>query len=70
MLAQFAARDLLGFKEACIRREINGIGERIKALSYDGDMEEVVKLIKEQDELNVIKKNLNRMIGERIILRM
>jgi DNA primase len=71
MLAQLVPRDLLGFKDACIRFQINEIGDRIKALQHTEDMEEqVILLMKEQDELNVIKKNLNKMIGERIILKM
>ncbi|MDR1258982.1 MAG: DNA primase [Tannerellaceae bacterium] len=70
MLMQFAARDLLGFKDACIRWQISEIGERIKDIQQTGDMEQVMHLMKEQEELNEIKKNLNRMIGERIVLRM
>jgi DNA primase len=70
MLMQFAARDLLGFKDACIQWQINEIGEHIKDLQQAGDMEQVMPLMKEQEELNEIKKNLNRMIGESIVLRM
>jgi DNA primase len=73
LLAQWVPRDLLSFKDACIRRQINEIGERIKNLQHTGkdDMEEqVFLLMKEQDKLNAIKKNLNKMIGERIILKM
>lgn len=69
-LLQLVPRDLLGFKDACVRQQITRIGERIKELQQTGNMEQVVLLIKEQEELNVIKKNLNKMIGERIILKM
>jgi DNA primase len=70
LLTQLVPRDLLGFKDACIRRQITEISDRIKGLQHTGDMDQVILLMKEQDELNVIKKNLNKMIGERIILRM
>jgi DNA primase len=69
-LMHLVPRDLLGFKDACIRQRIHKIGERIKELQQTGDMEQVILLMKEQDELNVIKKNLNKMIGERIVLKM
>jgi DNA primase len=70
LLLQLVPRDLLGFKDACIRQKINDIAHRIKELQQTGDMEQVIPLMQEQDELNVIKKNLNKMIGERIILKM
>ncbi|MDR1343963.1 MAG: DNA primase [Tannerellaceae bacterium] len=70
MLVQLVPRDLLGFKEACIRWSINTLGERIKAMQYSGDLEETLALMKEQESLNAVKKSLNRMIGERIILKM
>jgi DNA primase len=72
LLTQWVPRDLLTFKDACIRHQISEIGERIKSLQHAGDSteEEVVALMQEQEKLNVIKKNLNKMIGERIILKM
>ncbi|MDR1646328.1 MAG: DNA primase [Tannerellaceae bacterium] len=71
MLTQWVPRDLLGFKDAWIRRQISEIGDRIKNLQHTENAEEqVLLLMQEQDELNVIKKNLNKMIGERIILKM
>jgi DNA primase len=70
LLTQLVPRDLLSFKDACIRLRINEIGDRIKDLQDGREMEEVIRLMKEQDELNVIKKSLNKMIGERIILKM
>jgi DNA primase len=69
-LLQLVPRDLLGFKDACIRQQISKLGDRIKELQQAGDMEQLIPLMKEQDKLNVIKKNLNKMIGERIILKM
>jgi DNA primase len=70
LLTQLTPRDLLGFKDACIRQQIRETGERIKELQQSGDMEQAILLMKEQEALNVIKKNLNKMIGERIILKM
>jgi DNA primase len=71
LLMQLVPRDLLGFKDACIRLQISEIGDRIKELQHTTQaMEQVILLMKEQDELNIIKKNLNKMIGERIILKM
>jgi DNA primase len=69
-LLQLVPRDLLGFKDACIRRQISMIGDRIKRLQQSGDMEQLLQLMKEQESLNGIKKSLNKMIGERIILKM
>jgi DNA primase len=70
LLLQLVPRDLLGFKDACVRQKITAIGRRIKELQESGDWEQVIPLMREQDDLNVIKKNLNKMIGERIILKM
>jgi DNA primase len=70
LLLQLVPRDLLGFKDACVRQQIARIGEQIKGLQQTGDIDRVVSLMKEQDELNVIKKSLNKRIGERIVLRM
>jgi DNA primase len=69
-LLNLVPRDLLGFKDACVRQKITDIGRRIKELQESGEMEQVIALMQEQDDLNVIKKNLNKMIGERIVLKM
>lgn len=69
-LNQMILHDVLGFKEACIRKQISELALKIKELQKTADLEQVVALMKEQDELNEIKKALNKRIGERIILRM
>ena len=69
-LSHMILHDVLGFKEAYIRRQINEIGQKIKDLQKTADLEQVVALMKEQDELNEIKKALNKRIGERIVLKM
>ncbi|GHV51978.1 DNA primase [Bacteroidia bacterium] len=70
LLVQLVPHDLFGFKDACIRHQIDGIDNRIKELQQGGDAEEVIGLMKEKDSLNNIKRELNKMIGERIILKM
>jgi DNA primase len=71
LLTHIVPRDLLAFKDACIRKQISEIGNRIKDLQQSGgDEGQVFLLMQEQEELNIIKKNLNKMIGERIILKM
>jgi DNA primase len=70
LLHQMILHDVFGFKEACIRKQINEIGLKIKELQETADLGQVVTLMKEQDELNEIKKALNKKIGERIILKM
>jgi DNA primase len=70
LLHQMISHDVFGFKEAYIRRQINEIGLKIKELQHTADLGQVVSLMKEQDELNEIKKALNKRIGERIILKM
>jgi DNA primase len=71
LLMQFIPRDILGFKDACIQRQISTIGEHIKTLQQKGEaIEQMLALMKEQGELNIIKKELNKRIGERIILKM
>ncbi|MDR1161362.1 MAG: DNA primase [Tannerellaceae bacterium] len=70
LLHQMISHDVFGFKEAYIRRQINDIGQKIKELQKTADLDQVVTLMKEQDELNEIKKALNKRIGERIILKM
>ncbi|MDR1500248.1 MAG: DNA primase [Tannerellaceae bacterium] len=70
MLAVLAPKDLLCFKEACIRKQIEEIGGKIKELQGSGEDEKVISLMREQEALNVIKKSLNKVIGERIVLRM
>ncbi|MDR1623448.1 MAG: DNA primase [Tannerellaceae bacterium] len=69
-LHQMISHDVFGFKEAYIRKQINEIGLKIKELQKTADLGQVVTLMKEQDELNEIKKALNKRIGERIILKM
>ncbi len=70
LLRQLVPHALFGFKEAYIRHQISDIGNKIKELQRTGETEKVLQLMKEQDELNTIKKALNKKIGERIILRM
>jgi DNA primase len=70
LLHQMILHDVFGFKEAYIRKQINEIGLKIKNLQKADDLGQVVVLMKEQDELNEIKKALNKRIGERIILKM
>jgi DNA primase len=70
LLQQMILHDILGFKDACIRKQINEIGLKIKDMQGTDDLKQVVALLKEQDELNEIKKALNKRIGERIILNM
>jgi DNA primase len=70
LLHQMILHDVFGFKEACIRKQINEIGLKIKDLQEADDLGQVAVLMKEQDELNEIKKALNKQIGERIILKM
>ena len=69
LLLHLVPRDLLGFKDACVRQKITDIGRRIKELQDGEDTEQVISLMREQEELNVVKKNLNKMIGERIVLK-
>ncbi|MDH6305677.1 DNA primase [Parabacteroides sp. PF5-5] len=69
-LVQTVLYDILGFKDAYIRQQINEIGIKIKELQSTATTEEVIALMKEQDELNKIKKALNKQIGERIVLKM
>jgi DNA primase len=70
LLRQLIPHALFTFKDACIRQRISGIGIRIKALQETGDQDGVAGLMREQEELNIVKKALNKEIGERIILRM
>jgi len=67
-LTDLVVRDLLGFKDACIRLQIGAIGDKIKELQQKGETEQIVKLMEEQNKLNAIKKALNKRIGERIVL--
>ncbi|MDR0431506.1 MAG: DNA primase [Tannerellaceae bacterium] len=70
LLNQMILHDILGFKDAYIRKQISEIAQHIKELQKTGDVEKAVGLMKEQEELNEIKKALNKQIGERIVLRM
>ncbi|MDR1202683.1 MAG: DNA primase, partial [Tannerellaceae bacterium] len=70
LLHQMILHDVFGFKEAHISKQINEIGLKIKELQKMADLEQVVILMKEQNELNEIKIALNKRIGERIILKM
>ena len=49
LLLQLVPRDLLGFKDACVRQQIDRIGEQIKNLQQTGDIDRVISLMKEQD---------------------
>jgi DNA primase len=62
--------DIFGFKDACIRHRIDLIDERIRQIQQDEGGEEVMALMAEKTDLNNIKKSLNKLIGERIILKM
>jgi DNA primase len=62
--------DIFAFKEACIRHDIDAIDERIKQMQEVGNADEIIALMTEKTSLNNIKKGLNKLIGERIILKM
>jgi DNA primase len=69
-LIQIVPHDIIGFKDAYIRNRITEIGIRIKEAQLSGKPEQVIELMKEQADLNGIKKELNKRIGERIVLKM
>ena len=63
-------RDIFSLKEAYIIQKINQINKQIKELQNSGNIEEAIKLIAEQQQLNKIKILLSKELGERIILKM
>lgn len=67
---QALRRDIFAFKEAYIIQQINAINKKIKELQTNGDIEEAIKLMTEQQRLNEIKMILSKELGERIILKM
>ncbi|GHT28897.1 hypothetical protein AGMMS49574_04160 [Bacteroidia bacterium] len=70
LLIQIVPHDIIGFKDAYIRNRITEIGIRIKEVQLSGKSDQVIELMKEQADLNGIKKELNKRIGERIVLKM
>ncbi|MDR0994840.1 MAG: DNA primase [Tannerella sp.] len=68
LLRQMVPYDLLNYKDAVIRARISQIGVRIK--EAQGKPEEVIALMGKLNELNLYKKELNKRIGERIVLKM
>ena len=62
--------DIFGFKDACIRHRIDLIDERMRQIQHNESDEDMMALMAEKTDLNNIKKSLNKLIGERIILRM
>ncbi|MDR1456067.1 MAG: DNA primase [Tannerella sp.] len=61
-------RDLFALKEVHVRQKIAEIKNRIRGLQQEGEMDEIIKLMKEQARLNEFKIKLGRELGERIIL--
>ncbi|MDR1981271.1 MAG: DNA primase [Tannerellaceae bacterium] len=68
-LTQLIPYELLSFKNAHIQQQIRETGLKIKAFPPGGNPEQVTELMKQQDDLNKIKKALSKRIGERIILK-
>ncbi|MDR2498698.1 MAG: DNA primase [Tannerellaceae bacterium] len=69
-LDQLIPYDIFSFKDACIRHDIDAIDERLKQIQNTGSNDEIMALLAEKAALNNIKKSLNKLIGERIILKM
>lgn len=63
-------RDIFALKEAYILQQINTINKQIKELQTNGNIEEAIKLMAQQQQLNKIKVLLSKELGERIILKM
>lgn len=63
-------RDIFALKEAYIIQKINQNNKQIKELQTSGNIEEAIKLMAEQQQLNKIKVLLSKELGERIILKM
>jgi DNA primase len=69
-LFQIVPQDIFNFKDAYIRYKIEDVDRRMKDIQQTGDMDEIFQLMKEKETLNTIKKELNKIIGERIIIKM
>jgi DNA primase len=67
---QAICRDLFALKEAYILQKINDTGKQIKDLQAQGNIDQAIELMKEQQHLNEIKMILSKELGERIILKM
>ncbi|MDR0348761.1 MAG: DNA primase [Tannerella sp.] len=63
-------RDILSLKEAYILQQINTISKQIKELQTSGKIEEAIRLMAQQQQLNKINVFLSKELGERIILKM
>ena len=67
---QAIRRDIFAFKEAYVIQQINNINKQIKELQTNGNVEEAIKRMAEQQRLNQVKILLSKELGERIILKM
>lgn len=62
-------RILTELKDALISLKIKGIKDKMAAKQKEGLMDEVIELMRQLKELEVIKKALAKILGERVILR-
>ncbi|MDR1746499.1 MAG: DNA primase [Tannerella sp.] len=67
-LRQSVCNELLGLKNAYIRQEIAITNKEIRELEKTGDMTEIIKRMEKLKKLNETKIELNKQLGERIIL--
>lgn len=70
MLDRLIPREIYAFKEAYILRQINNIQMKIKKAQDEGDMNQIIELMKENTRLNEVKNVLCKELGERIVLKM
>jgi DNA primase len=69
-LVDLIPQDIYNFKNAWIRQSIEKIDRQIKNAQEENDAEEILRLMQEKVALDKIKKELSKIIGERIILIM
>ena len=68
-LEQIVDLDILAFKDAYILKMINNKNEELKNIKSD-DVDKTQAILRELVELNEIKKELSKRLGERIIVKM
>lgn len=68
-LEQIVDLDILAFKDAYILKMINNKNEELKNINSD-DVDKTQAILRELVELNEIKKELSKRLGERIIVKM